>query len=208
MPHSLSTMERAKNAWRKIIPVWYEFHHLRFTRNRLWADLPALRRHLPAQCLTLATPPLFYVRHGAGPIPRVLRMEPVAGGAEDSRYPLDGLVCSIERLGKAVRLSVSGELDLAAVPAFVGYLGRASETTPNVIVDLRGPKYIDSAGINTLLDAHQRFQRAGRRIVLAAPSEMMTRILKIVSVEQVVPTYATMEEALRSFEDLNPRSPA
>jgi anti-sigma B factor antagonist len=127
-------------------------------------------------------------------------MDPIAGGADPPRYPLDGVVCKEQRLANAVCLSVSGELDLASVPSFLGHLGRASEATENVIIDLRGLLYIDSAGINTLLDAHQRFTRAGRRIVLAAPSPMMERILKIVSLEQMVPVFPTVEAALASLD--------
>jgi anti-anti-sigma factor len=130
-----------------------------------------------------------------------------AGRAEVSRYPLQGLLCVTERLPDAVCLSVAGDLDLAAVPAFLGSLGRASEATTNIIVDVRGLRYIDSAGINTMLDAYQRFQRAGRRIVLAAPSPMMVRILSIVNLEQVVPIFPTVEDALRSFDDDRTRQP-
>ena len=130
---------------------------------------------------------------------RLNRSPQDTGGAAASRYLLDSLACVTEHLSGAVCLSVSGELDLAAVPTFLGNLGRASEAATNVIVDVRGLRYIDSAGINSLLDAHRRFRRAGRHIVLAAPSQMMIRILSIVSLEEAVPIFPTVEDALRSF---------
>src|SRR5215471_9433366 len=106
--------------------------------------------------------------------------------------PLDGAVC----------LSVAGDLDLAGVPSFLGYLNRASQGGVNLIVDLSRLRYIDSSGINTLLAVQKTFARAGRRIVLAAVSPRMLRVFKIVGLEQIVPVYPTVEAALASFRDV------
>ena len=127
--------------------------------------------------------------------------ERVSGSADLPRFPLEGLTCKEQPFAEALCLSVTGELDLASVPAFLGCLRRASEAAENVIVDLHGLRYIDSSGINALLDAHQRFTRTGRRIVLAAPSPMMERILKVVSLEQVLPIFPTVDAARKGLRD-------
>lgn len=125
----------------------------------------------------------------------------VTGGSGPRDDAISPVACTLRPLDGAVCLSVAGDLDLAEVPSFLGYLNRASDRGSNVIVDLSRLRYIDSSGINTLLAVQKTFARAGRRIVLAAVSPRMLRLFKIVSLEQVLPVYPTVEAALASFRD-------
>jgi len=124
-----------------------------------------------------------------------------SGGSGLRDDAISPLACTLRSLDGAACLSVAGDLDLAAVPSFLGYLNRASQGGVNLIVDLSGLRYIDSSGINTLLAVEKTFARAGRRIVLAAASPRMLRILKIISLEQILPLYPTVEAALASLRD-------
>ena len=131
----------------------------------------------------------------------------VTGGSGLRDDAISSLACTLRPLDGAVCLSVAGDLDLAGVPSFLGYLNRASEGGSNLIVDLSRLRYIDSSGINTLLAVHKTFARAGRRIVLAAATPRMLRVLKIISLEQILPVYPTVEVALASFRDAGQSGP-
>ena len=125
----------------------------------------------------------------------------VAGGSGLRDDAISPLACTFRPLDGAVCLSVTGDLDLAGVPSFLGYLNRASDGGSNLIIDLSRLRYIDSSGINALLAVHKTFARAGRRIVLAAVSPRMLRVLKIISLEQILPVYPTVDAALAGVRD-------
>jgi stage II sporulation protein AA (anti-sigma F factor antagonist) len=125
----------------------------------------------------------------------------VTGGSGLRDDAISPLACTLRPLDGAMCLSVAGDLDLAGVPSFLGYLNRASDGGSNLIVDLSRLRYIDSSGINTLLAVQKTFARAGRRIVLAAVSPRMLRVLKIISLEQLLPVYPTVDAALASLRD-------
>jgi anti-anti-sigma factor len=81
----------------------------------------------------------------------------------------------------------------------------------NVIVDLKAIVGIDSAGMQALLDAHQLFIQCGQRLVLAEPSPMVRTLLEVAGLEQAMPIFASVAEALASFRSSavwlpNPRS--
>lgn len=125
----------------------------------------------------------------------------IAGGSGLRDDPISPLACTVRALDGAMCLSVSGDLDLASVPLLLGHLNRAAEGTANIIVDLSGLRYIDSSGINTLLAAGKIFARKGHRIVLAAVSPMMLRLLRIINLEQAMPIFPTVEAALAGLRD-------
>ncbi|HKY14316.1 MAG TPA: STAS domain-containing protein, partial [Microthrixaceae bacterium] len=71
-----------------------------------------------------------------------------------------------ERPGGVVRLSVTGELDLASVPGFRRELrAAATRLDPAVggglVVDLTGATMVDSVGLGLLIGAARRAKDAG-----------------------------------------------
>jgi anti-anti-sigma factor len=198
--------ERLRRRLRKR-DAWYCFQDLRFVRNALWAQLQMQRRalHLPVFRVDPPDPPLIAVVNSApAGSPRLVRRPPLAGGAEDRGARSREMVCSIQRRDGAICLAVAGELDLASVASFLGSLKKASDAGDDIVLDLSGLKYIDSSGINALLDAQHRFSRTGQRIVMAAVSPRIQRILEIITLEKVIPVYPTVEEALTRLHNGGP----
>jgi anti-sigma B factor antagonist len=113
----------------------------------------------------------------------------------------NALVCTLREDDAATCLSVDGELDLASVASFLGYLKRAWDGGRHVIVDLQKLRYIDSSGINALLRARERYTRNGRRIVLADVPARIRRVLDIIAVEAVIPMFPTVDAALAALRD-------
>lgn len=69
-------------------------------------------------------------------------------------------------VGYAIRVTVSGELDIATVPKLDRALRRAHSRARLVILDLRELRFTDSSGAHLILTADRRIRRAGGRLVV------------------------------------------
>ncbi len=110
------------------------------------------------------------------------------------------LTCVLERTSQAMLVRTIGEVDLATIPMLWSNLKAMVEDDLNVVVDLSGIQYIDSAAIHVLLDANQLFIRCGQRLVLAEPSPIFRMLLReIAGLEQTIPVFTSVAAALASF---------
>lgn len=71
-----------------------------------------------------------------------------------------------QRAGNRVRLHVTGELDLASMPALKNRLERLRAEKQSVLLDLSGLEFIDSAGIHLLISAFQHAREDGWQFAL------------------------------------------
>ncbi|MFH7599956.1 STAS domain-containing protein [Streptomyces racemochromogenes] len=77
---------------------------------------------------------------------------------------------------------VSGEMDLGHAEQLRAMLKAALDEAPDgadIVVDLRDSSFCDSSGLNVLLATQQRARAARHRLVLAAPSHQMVRVLEL-----------------------------
>lgn len=115
-------------------------------------------------------------------------------------YPLaDTMTTTVEAHDGATVLTVSGEVDLATAPALENTIEAILTGKPAVlIIDLTGVSFLASAGMATLVAAHQR---AGdtTTIVLVADGPATSRQLKMTSLDQVFALHTTLAEALASL---------
>jgi anti-sigma B factor antagonist len=79
-----------------------------------------------------------------------------------------------------IRMTVSGEIDMATGPHVANTVRRAitAEHT-RIEVDLSAVTFIDSAGIGTLVDARACLHDHGLELVLHRPSEVVIRLLEL-----------------------------
>jgi anti-sigma B factor antagonist len=91
-------------------------------------------------------------------------------------HPDDLLVISAD----GARLTVSGEIDAHTAPSLAAAIDAAGE---RVTVDLAGIEFVDSSGLRVLIDAHQRLADQGGGLVIAAPSDAVTRLFQISGVD-------------------------
>ncbi|WP_051794779.1 STAS domain-containing protein [Streptomyces sp. NRRL S-87] len=85
---------------------------------------------------------------------------------------------------------VSGEMDFDHAEQLGAMLAEAVDEAPDgsdIVVDLRNSSFCDSAGLNRLLGSRQRAQQAGHRLVLAAPSHQMVRMLELTETAALFP---------------------
>jgi anti-sigma B factor antagonist len=64
-----------------------------------------------------------------------------------------------------------------------------------LLVDMSGLTFIDSAGLHELVRAHRRLQADGCLLALVSPGPAVDRILQLSALDQVIPVYASAEEA-------------
>jgi anti-anti-sigma factor len=99
--------------------------------------------------------------------------------------------------GHAIVLAVDGRLDAATVTAFEArLLALIAEGHRRIIVNLAGLGYINSSGLRVLLVAAKRLNADGGRLLLAAPGDLVGRVLDVSGFSAMLDTCATTEEAL------------
>ncbi len=82
--------------------------------------------------------------------------------------------------GRAVTLTLSGELDLVSSPILEQALNRADESDADlIVVDLRKVEFMDSTGLHLLMGAQQRAQESGRRFALIRGGEQVQRLFDL-----------------------------
>lgn len=94
---------------------------------------------------------------------------------------------SSSELGVAV-LVVDGEIDVSNADAFRGHLIKAAWSTdpPAVIVDMSAVTFIDSGGVEALIDAHRHIG-GGKAIRLRKPHIRVSRVLDIIQPNLIPP---------------------
>ena len=93
-------------------------------------------------------------------------------------------------------VAVEGELDMGTAPELREVIATAIDAREvTVVLDLAGVGFCDSAGLAVLVGAHNQLQAAGRRLIVAAPTAAVGRILELSGVSQVIPTTADPEQA-------------
>jgi anti-sigma B factor antagonist len=89
-------------------------------------------------------------------------------------------VVSRERGADVSILWLSGELDIATSALLDRELHAAEATGPQrVVVDLAGLQFIDSIGLRTLLQAHERASGNGHQLALRQAPRVVKRLLEL-----------------------------
>jgi anti-sigma B factor antagonist len=79
----------------------------------------------------------------------------------------------------AIRLSVSGQLDLMAVSVFDEALGQVARDGELVELDLERVDFIDGSGLGMLMEAERRARLARHRLRIVAASRYVRRLIEI-----------------------------
>jgi anti-sigma B factor antagonist len=64
------------------------------------------------------------------------------------------------------------------------------------VVDMTGTQFCDSAGLYALVAAHKRARDRGGEVLLVLSSAAVLRILAITGIDQVIPNFTSLDEAL------------
>jgi anti-sigma B factor antagonist len=99
-------------------------------------------------------------------------------------------------------VSLTGELDIASAGGLEDRIRRLTDAGHSrLIVDLAGLVFCDSTGIGTLVRANNDCLDQGGYLRLAAPNRNVARVLAIVGLLDMFPTYRSVEAARRADAD-------
>ena len=93
-------------------------------------------------------------------------------------------------------IALAGESDVYTYDQLRGALESAAAKGGSLlIVDLSGLGFMDSTGVQVLLDIRVMMSNRGGKLALASPQNTVARVLNLVGADQLIPVYASVEEA-------------
>jgi anti-anti-sigma factor len=93
-------------------------------------------------------------------------------------------------------IALAGESDVYTYDQLRGALeSAAAQGVSLLIVDLSGLEFMDSTGVQVLLDIRVMMSNRGGKLALAGPQNTVARVLNLVGADQLIPVYANVEEA-------------
>ena len=118
--------------------------------------------------------------------------------------PRQLLTVGVERAnGDISIISLSGELDLATIPALEAKLFEEVGSRTAVIVDLTRLTFIDSSGIGLLIKAYRAKEdsaRAELHTVIAGRSQV-ERVFRLAGIDRALPVHLDLSDALALLGD-------
>jgi len=82
---------------------------------------------------------------------------------------------------------VTGEVDLYSAPTLEAVIdGAVAGGEGNVVIDLAGVRFMDSAGLNIIIRCYKPLDEQGRLLVLRSPQETVRRTLELGGITTLV----------------------
>lgn len=93
------------------------------------------------------------------------------------------LLLSSQRTADAVVVAARGEIDLSTIEDLERELTAATEgDEPEIVLDLVGVTFLDSAGINVLLRGRRRADERGKRYRVTGAHGLVLQVLELTGV--------------------------
>ena len=106
-------------------------------------------------------------------------------------------------------VAAPAEIDITNADGLRSALSRAAANGHStLVVDMTQTQFCDSSGLHTLVAAHKRAQAGGPEVLLALPGATVLRIFAITGMDQVIPSFTTLDEALAAAAGLDDASTA
>jgi anti-sigma B factor antagonist len=104
---------------------------------------------------------------------------------------------SVEMVDGVPVVATPEEIDITNAPELrSALLEAAAHGHSTVVADLSRTQFCDSSGLHTLLAAHKRATVAGGDMLLVIPGNAVLRVFTITGVDQIIPNFTSLEEAL------------
>ena len=82
-----------------------------------------------------------------------------------------------------LRVTLAGEFDMGEIPYFRKALQELEEPWERVVVEMSDVAFMDSSGLQELLNFQERIREMGRELVLSHPSVAVLRLLELTGVD-------------------------
>jgi anti-sigma B factor antagonist len=94
-----------------------------------------------------------------------------------------------------VVVALHGEIDKTHAAWLACALSAAVAPGSRVIVDLEGLAFIDCSGLAAMVSAWKQARRAGGDLLLAAPQQLVLRLLCLTDLTELLPVFASVDRA-------------
>jgi len=103
--------------------------------------------------------------------------------------------CKLRWVGQHAVVDMPAEIDVTnAEEIRRALLSAASHEAVVLVIDMSRTTFCDSAGVHAIVDTRKQAAMTGTQLRLAATAAL--RILTLVGIDQLIPVYPTLEEAL------------
>lgn len=110
------------------------------------------------------------------------------------------MVIKDKKAGDIIVLAVDGEINFNSSPDFrKAFLKVLDSNAHKVIVNLGGVGYVDSSGLATLVEAHQKIKNTGGKLKLVKLTPKVKSLFEITKLEKLFEIFSNEEDALKSF---------
>lgn len=111
------------------------------------------------------------------------------------------LLVNYDSLDEAIVVRVEGEIDSSNSEEFAGELSTAvglasAHSTRLLVLDLHGVSFFGSAGLNAVLDCHEKGAANGAAVRLVASHPEVVSPIKVTNLTSVLELYSTVAEAI------------
>jgi len=114
-------------------------------------------------------------------------MHPPESQAREPQRLVPGLRFSRARVSaEAVRLTLSGELDMATAARAAVLIRRAQDESRLLICEVSAVWFVDLTGLRVLLDAAAYAERSHRRLVVANAPPIVPSMLRVLKLEHAL----------------------
>ncbi len=102
----------------------------------------------------------------------------------------------VQHLSNVSVVALHGEHDISTVPAVEAALDGILEQGMNVVVDLSEASFIDSSVLRATMLGHRALTPARIVAVAATPGTLPRRLIDLVALSAIIPTFDTLEDAI------------
>src|SRR5260370_35530255 len=104
---------------------------------------------------------------------------------------------SVEVVSRGPVAAAPGGVDINNAAGLRAALLQSAARGPGTrVVDMTRTQFCDTAGLHALVGAHKRAQAKGGRVLLVLPGATVLRIFSITGLDDVIPNFPSLEEAL------------
>ena len=110
------------------------------------------------------------------------------------------MVVKEKKVGDVIVLVIEGEINFNSSPDFrKAFLKVLESKALKVAVNLSSVAYVDSSGLATLVEAHQKMKGSGGRLRLTNLTPKVRSLFEITKLEKLFDIQSTEEEAVKNF---------
>ena len=103
----------------------------------------------------------------------------------------------VEMAGCVPVVTAPEEIDVTSADGLrTALVDAAARGHGTFVVDMSLTRFCDSSGLHALVAAHRRAQAEGGEVLLVVPDTAVLRVLAITGMDQVIPNFASLDEAL------------